>query len=98
MIFLKKEFARPKMRDLMFSVMQLHNMRTNPTKTSGAASTQAQDVPRIAYNIAETALMLGIDRTTLWRLDKRGLLCPSKAMRKPRYTMKSIMDFLEGTK
>ena len=54
-------------------------------------------IQKLAFSTAETAQMLGIDRTSLWRLDKRGLLCPSRALRTPRYSLEAIQTFLRET-
>jgi predicted site-specific integrase-resolvase len=55
-------------------------------------------VERLAYNARETAQALGISLVTLWRLEKRGLLKPSRALRIPLWSRTEIERFLEATK
>jgi predicted site-specific integrase-resolvase len=55
-------------------------------------------IERLAYNAEETAQVLGISLVTLWRLEKRGLLKPSRALRTPRWSRTEIERFLEATK
>lgn len=52
---------------------------------------------RLAYDSAETARLLGVDRTTLWRLCKRGLIRPSIACRRPLFSVEEIQRFLRET-
>ena len=52
---------------------------------------------RLAYNTAETARLLGVNRATLWRLCKRGLLRPSIACRRPLFPVEEIERFLRET-
>ena len=42
-------------------------------------------VERLAYTSEETAQALNISLVTLWRLERRGLLKPSRALRTPRW-------------
>jgi hypothetical protein len=55
-------------------------------------------IERLAYNAEETAQVLNISLVTLWRLEKRGLLKPSRALRTPRWSRAEIERFLEATK
>ena len=54
--------------------------------------------PRLAYNTAETARLLGVNRATLWRICKRGLLRPSIACRRPLFPVEEIERFLRDTR
>ncbi|MBU3665628.1 MAG: helix-turn-helix domain-containing protein [Chthoniobacterales bacterium] len=67
---------------------------------SAPATTDPRPAPveRLAYNAEETAQALGISLVTLWRLEKRGLLKPSRALRHPRWSRTEIERFLEETK
>lgn len=56
------------------------------------------NIERLAFNAEETASTLGISLVTLWRLEKRGLLKPSRALRTPRWSRTEIERFLEATK
>jgi len=56
------------------------------------------NIERLAFNAEETAQTLGISLVTLWRLEKRGLLKPSRALRTPRWSRTEIERFLEDTK
>jgi DNA-directed RNA polymerase specialized sigma24 family protein len=56
------------------------------------------NIERLAFNAEETAQTLGISLVTLWRLERRGLLKPSRALRTPRWSRTEIERFLEETK
>jgi DNA-directed RNA polymerase specialized sigma24 family protein len=55
-------------------------------------------VERLAFTSEEAAAALGISLVTLWRLEKRGLLKPSRALRTPRWSRREIERYLEETK
>ena len=55
-------------------------------------------IERLAYTSEETAEALNISLVTLWRLEKRGLLKPSRALRTPRWSRTEIERFLEETR
>ena len=52
---------------------------------------------RLAYSRTETAKLLGVSPITIDRLAKRGLLRPSRAIRRPLYSKSEIQRFLEET-
>ena len=56
------------------------------------------NIERLAFNAEETAQTLGISLVTLWRLERRGLLKPSRALRTPRWSRTEIERFLEATR
>ena len=51
-------------------------------------------VPRYAYTRIEAAKALGLSPATVDRLTKRGLLRPSRATRRPMYSVAEIERFL----
>jgi hypothetical protein len=53
---------------------------------------------RLAYTRTEAAKLLGINPITLDRLAKRGLIRPSRAIRRPLYPHTELVRFLEDTK
>ena len=53
---------------------------------------------RFAYSVEETAVLLGISTKSVYRLVKRGLLRPSKALRHLLIPATEIARFLEETK
>jgi len=55
-------------------------------------------VERLAYTSEEAAEALGISLVTLWRLERRKLLKPSRALRTPRWARAEIERYLEETK
>lgn len=63
-----------------------------------AATETPAKIERLAFTSEEAAEALGISLVTLWRLEKRGLLKPSRALRTPRWSRAEIERFLEDTK
>jgi hypothetical protein len=53
--------------------------------------------PKLALTRAEAARALGVSAVTIDRLTKRGLLRPSRATRRPLYSVKEIERFLAAT-
>jgi predicted site-specific integrase-resolvase len=49
---------------------------------------------RLALTAKETAQALGISNVTLWRLQKRGLIRPCRALRTPLFSLSEIERFL----
>jgi DNA-binding transcriptional MerR regulator len=67
--------------------------------TPQSSETGQRSVERLAYQTDETCQLLGgISRVSLWRLEKRGLITPSKALRMKLYSRAEIERFLETTK
>jgi hypothetical protein len=56
-----------------------------------------ESVPKLALNRIETAQAIGQSPATVDRLTKRGLLRPSRATRRPVYSVKEIERFLKAT-
>ena len=54
-------------------------------------------LPKLAYNRLEAAEILGVSPVTVDRLTKRGLLIPSRATRRPLYTIEELERFLRET-
>jgi predicted DNA-binding transcriptional regulator AlpA len=54
-------------------------------------------IKRLAYNVDELMAVTGLSRTTIWRLEQRGLLRSVPGIRSKLYTDKSIEEFLNGT-
>jgi predicted DNA-binding transcriptional regulator AlpA len=54
-------------------------------------------IERLAFNLKETAATLGISEVSVWRLEKRGLLRPSRALRHPLWARSEIERFLADT-
>lgn len=66
--------------------------------TTATETPSPANLERLAFNAEETAQTLGISLVTLWRLERRGLLKPSRALRTPRWSRTEIERFLEDTK
>jgi len=66
--------------------------------TTDCAESRPASIERLAYTSEETAEALNISMVTLWRLEKRGLLKPSRALRTPRWSRTEIERFLEETR
>ena len=62
--------------------------------TPTIASEPAQ---RLAFTREEAAALLGITASTIDRLTKRGLLRPSRATRRPLYSLEELRRFLRET-
>lgn len=56
-----------------------------------------QPVPKLGLNRIEAAETLGLSPATIDRLTLRGLLRPSRATRRPIYSVKEIERFLKET-
>ena len=67
------------------------------TFRSGVAKREAK-THKLAYTRTEAAELLGINPITLDRLAKRGLIRPSRAIRRPLYPHTELVRFLEDTK
>jgi hypothetical protein len=52
---------------------------------------------KLAYSRQEAAKLLGISANSLDRLTSRGLLRPSRALRKPLFAEAELLRFLEAT-
>lgn len=64
-------------------------MPTDQTKKSDAPA-----LPRLAYSMRETASLLGVNYQTVYRLNKRGLLRSSSALRTKLFPVTEIERFL----
>jgi excisionase family DNA binding protein len=73
---------------------RLGAMNTGPLARCKAART---GIPRLAYNMRETAELLGVHYQTVYRLLKRGLLRSSGALRHKRIAKTEIERFLKET-
>ena len=60
--------------------------------------TTGSGLPLLALTTNQACEVLGISRPTIWRLEQRGLLLPSRAMRHPRWLVADIVEFLESSK
>jgi hypothetical protein len=54
-------------------------------------------VPKLALTRVEAAQALGLQLITIDRLTKRGLLHPSRATRRPLYSVSELTRFLQET-
>ncbi len=52
---------------------------------------------RLAFSLRETAQLLGTSYVSIWRLIRRGLLRPSRALRTPKISREEIERFLRET-
>lgn len=69
-------------------------MKSRPLIDSAIATS----LPKLSYNRIEAAQILGISPNSLDRLTKRGLISPSKALRRPLFSLAELERFLESTK
>ena len=61
------------------------------------SATTRQHAPKLALTRVEAGEALGISAVTVDRLAKRGLLRPSRATRRPLYSILEIERFLRET-
>jgi DNA-binding transcriptional MerR regulator len=61
------------------------------------SSSPNNGIPKLALTRVEAAQALGIKPLTLYRLEKRGLLHPSRATRRPLYAVAELERFLRDT-
>ena len=64
--------------------------------SSGSVKPDAS-IPRLAFSRAEAAKSLGISTESLDRLVKRGLIRPSRALRRPIFSVIHLQDDLNET-
>ncbi len=55
---------------------------------------QSEELPRLAYSVAESARMLNVSEKSIRRLIDRNLLKASKALRHIRITKEALEQFL----
>ncbi len=60
--------------------------------------TEKSEVQRLTYTLAETCSAIGISPTTIWRLERRGLLLPIQGLRHKRFSVNAVRRFVEGGK
>jgi predicted DNA-binding transcriptional regulator AlpA len=58
--------------------------------------TEPDILPRMAFSMAETATILGLSYQTVYRLNKRGLLKSSSALRHKLFPKAEIERFLRS--
>lgn len=58
---------------------------------------QNSTIAKIGLTKNQAAQALGVSEKTIERLVARGLLKPSRALRTPRFSVKSLAEFLEAT-
>ena len=63
-----------------------------------STETIGKPVERLAYTKKEACAALGVGPTTLWRLEKRGLLRPVKHLRTLLYPLRELERFLATEK
>lgn len=69
---------------------------TNLNETCDSSDSLPVKLPRLAYSIHETAMMLGISDKTVRRLIDRGKLRANKSLRHIRISKTAIERFLES--
>ena len=66
-------------------------------KTHDATEAPCHPLPKLALTRREAAAMLSVSEPTLDRLTERGLLRPSRATRRPLYSIAELERFLRET-
>ena len=67
-----------------------------PPANHSPGATAASDVVRLTYTTREACIALGIGVTTLWRLEKRGLIRSVPGIRHKLYPRANLIKFVEG--
>ncbi len=75
----------------------INTLPKGPHGSDQSESTPAGIAGRLAYSLKETAVMLGISYPTVYRLNKRGLLRSSGALRHKLIPRAEIERFLKTT-
>jgi hypothetical protein len=106
-MFLRFEFLH-----VQFNLGQLKGVWCNSAKVAVAASSKKRPgmpeldevetkptpaLPRLAYSMRETAKIIGVNYQTVYRLNKRGLLRSSTALRTKLFARCEIERFLKST-
>ncbi len=68
------------------------------TSRNPISSAVIAPLPKLSYNRTEAARILGISANSLDRLVKRGLIAPSRALRRPLFALADLERFLEATR
>lgn len=71
------------------------NLKNKQHNTSEAANRPSAG--KLAYTTKELAALLGVSTRSLRRLEQRGLLKPSRALRKKLYSAAAVAAFFEAT-
>jgi DNA-binding XRE family transcriptional regulator len=64
--------------------------------TNIAAPQPPQAVERLTYNKREAAAALGVSMTSIWRLEKQGLLRPIPGLRYKLFSVAAVRRFVES--
>ena len=69
-----------------------HRLREkmNNTKSTGAASRAVESVERLLYTTAQVCQALGLSRTSVWKLEKLGVLKPLPHIRTRLYSVEAV--------
>ena len=54
-------------------------------------------LPKILYSISESQEILGVSRTTIWRLIRRKKLKPTRIGSRVLFTLESLQDYVTQT-
>ena len=55
-------------------------------------------LPLVALTAKQTGEVLALSRPALWRLEKRGLLIPSRGIGHPRWLVSDVFQYMDDTK
>jgi hypothetical protein len=69
----------------------------SPAMVSTTKPSGGQPRTRLAYSRSELAFLLGVSTKSLQRLEDRGLIRSSKALRKKLYSHGEVIRFLDQT-
>lgn len=75
-------------------------LRPYPSKHMENRSSKPEVAPveKLAYSVDEACAAIGVSRTSIWRLEKRGLIRAVPHIRTKLYSLAELKRFLNGEK
>jgi hypothetical protein len=97
---MERTLSNPDVDAIAARVVQLIGARlisSEPTRETPPSPEQSSPAKtKLAYTLAELSAELGIGKTTIWRLEARGLLRPVPYVRHKIYAREEVERFLRG--
>jgi hypothetical protein len=78
-------------------MVNMPTRKQSDAQTLPSSANPTNTLPRMAFTMRETAALLGVNYQTVYRLNKRGLLRSSSALRTKLFPATEIQRFLTAT-